>query len=288
MKLKLTIVLLLFSVITYSQTKNKEVINLFDSIKSIDPYGELYSQIDRLEEEKNQIYQKGLILKQKNKVLKEFYLRQDIYRKVFDKLELGITPNQSEFAYDSYNVPGDEGNWLMVDWQLFEFTNSTDKYPTIVYYQPATDYEANGLLSSGGYPFKDFGLAFFEGDTILKKRYPYVHSMIKKGKIIFKPQSFIFPLITMAQAPKLKFPTHLFAHTNKSTVSKEKLAHDLLSWLTYIVEPAIRNSNLKGDIVADYLKMEDEKLVNPTIDDKIQSRIKFIEYLKKNYQSLWN
>ncbi|MFT5252000.1 MAG: hypothetical protein ACI87N_001002 [Flavobacteriales bacterium] len=49
----------------------------------------------------------------------------------------------------------------------------------------------------------------------------------------------------------------------------------------------IKNNDKKDNLVPSYLKLEDQKLANASIDEKIDMRIKFIEFLKIKYVELW-
>lgn len=100
-------------------------------------------------------------------------------------------------------------------------------------------------------------------------------------------QSFAPTAVLAMQIMMLGFPSQLFTNTNKSIAIKNMLADNLLSWISDQAAPVIKRYYPKGDIVANYLKLEKEKLANASIDKKIDLRIKFIEFLKIKYPELW-
>lgn len=279
MKSYLVIPLLLFSFISFSQTDDKKILSLMDSIETIQPYERLYVQNTELSAENQRYFLKSMHLRQNEAELKEFFFRQILYRKIFDQLELGIIPDQLEL--ENYNMPGDQEQWIDVYWKLFEIPKSDSKSPIIVFIDPDIDILLKESSAFKNYPFNDIGLAFKNGDAVLKKRYPKVYAMIKNRRIIFKDSNFETPLITAMQAPKLEFPSQLFAKTNRSPESRQKLAIDLLSWISNDA----RNYDVTGNLVPVYLKkVEKERLNNATVEQQINYRTKFIEYIIETYK----
>ena len=285
MKLRVFIPFLLTSFITFSQQEQKEMINLFDSIQAIEPYEQLYSQINSLSFEKKNQQNELQQLRENYQTLKEFFFRQVLYRKVFDQLELGIIPDSLEI--ETYLNSAKNGNWIQYDWTLFEIPKLNSKAPIIIFVDANSDAIVKEYSIFKGYPFTDFGLAFYKEDTLLIKQYPKVAAMIKTGKIVFSMQSLEAPTLDKMQIMMLEFPSQLFRNTNKSITSKNMLADNLLSWISDQAAPVIKRYYPKGDIVANYLKLEKEKLANASIDKKIGLRIKFIEFLKIKYPKLW-
>lgn len=285
MKLYVVLPFFLTSIFVFSQNENKEMHNLFDSIQAIDPYEKLYSKINTqkatIENRENQIE----IVNNNTTKLKEYFFRQELYRAVFDQLESGIMPEalQVENYYNSAKTAG----WIDYDRNFFDIPKSNNTFFLIIFVNPYSDSQLRDSSIFKGYPFTDFVLAFYNEDPILIKQYPKVAAMIKEGKIVFSVESFIPKTLSAMQVSMLEFPSQLFTNANKSVASKNKLASDLLSFISNQVRLAIRDYSNKSDIVTSYLKLEKEKLANTSIDKKIDLRIKFIEFLKIKYPEIW-
>lgn len=285
MKLYVVLPFFLTSIFVFSQNENKEMHNLFDSIQAIDPYEKLYSKINTqkatIENRENQIE----IVNNNTTKLKEYFFRQELYRAVFDQLESGIMPEalQVENYYNSAKTAG----WIDYDRKFFDIPKSNNTFFLIIFVNPYSDSQLRDSSIFKGYPFTDFVLAFYNEDPILIKQYPKVAAMIKEGKIVFSVESFIPKTLSAMQVSMLEFPSQLFTNANKSVASKNKLASDLLSFISNQVRLAIRDYSNKSDIVTSYLKLEKEKLANTSIDKKIDLRIKFIEFLKIKYPEIW-
>lgn len=285
MKLYVVLPFFLTSIFVFSQNENKEMHNLFDSIQAIDPYEKLYSKINTqkatIENRENQIE----IVNNNTTKLKEYFFRQELYRAVFDQLESGIMPEalQVENYYNSAKTAG----WIDYDRNFFDIPKSNNTFFLIIFVNPYSDSQLRDSSIFKGYPFTDFVLAFYNEDPILIKQYPKVAAMIKEGKIVFSVESFIPKTLSAMQVSILEFPSQLFTNANKSVASKNKLASDLLSFISNQVRLAIRDYSNKSDIVTSYLKLEKEKLANASIDKKIDLRIKFIEFLKIKYPEIW-
>lgn len=285
MKLYVVLPFFLTSIFVFSQNENKEMHNLFDSIQAIDPYEKLYSKINTqkatIENRENQIE----IVNNNTTKLKEYFFRQELYRAVFDQLESGIMPEalQVENYYNSAKTAG----WIDYDRKFFDIPKSNNTFFLIIFVNPYSDSQLRDSSIFKGYPFTDFVLAFYNEDPILIKQYPKVAAMIKEGKIVFSVESFIPKTLSAMQVSMLEFPSQLFTNANKSVASKNKLASDLLSFISNQVRLAIRDYSNKSDIVTSYLKLEKEKLANASIDKKIDLRIKFIEFLKIKYPEIW-
>jgi len=283
MKKYLVILLLLFSFISFSQTEDKEVLNLMDSIQAVNPYENLYAEINKLQAKERDDASIKLDLENQKAELNNFFFRQILYRKIFDQLELGITPDTLEL--EKYNHPIDNANfyWSTADWRLLKIPETGSKYPIVIFYDPETNTKLNDSQTLKGYPFSDFGIAFKNGDPVLKTRYPKVYAMIQSGKIVFSIKSFETPSIVAMQAIKLEFPSNLFSNTDKSLQSRQKLADNLLSWISDVAAPVLNKDYTTENLVSSYLKVEKEKLKKGTVEDKIELRMKFIEYLRKKY-----
>lgn len=285
MKLYVVLPFFLTSIFVFSQNENKEMHNLFDSIQAIDPYEKLYSKINTqkatIENRENQIE----IVNNNTTKLKEYFFRQELYRAVFDQLESGIMPEalQVENYYNSAKTAG----WIDYDRKFFDIPKSNNTFFLIIFVNPYSDSQLRDSSIFKGYPFTDFVLAFYNEDPILIKQYPKVAAMIKEGKIVFSVESFIPKTLSAMQVSMLEFPSQLFTNANKSVASKNKLASDLLSFISNQVRLAIRDYSNKSDVVTSYLKLEKEKLANTSIDKKIDLRIKFIEFLKIKYPEIW-
>ncbi len=285
MKLYVVLPFFLTSIFVFSQNENKEMHNLFDSIQAIDPYEKLYSKINTqkatIENRENQIE----IVNNNTTKLKEYFFRQELYRAVFDQLESGIMPEalQVENYYNSAKTAG----WIDYDRNFFDIPKSNNTFFLIIFVNPYSDSQLRDSSIFKGYPFTDFVLAFYNEDPILIKQYPKVAAMIKEGKIVFSVESFIPKTLSAMQVSILEFPSQLFTNANKSVASKNKLASDLLSFISNQVRLAIRDYSNKSDVVTSYLKLEKEKLANTSIDKKIDLRIKFIEFLKIKYPEIW-
>jgi len=204
---------------------------------------------------------------------------------VFDQMELGITPDSLQIQ--NYFRPEDKKYWMYVDWTLFDIPKPDSKSPIIIFIDPEIDADLKGSPAFNGYPFKDFGLSFYKGDTLLKKRYPKVTALIKKGEIVFNLRSFAPPVYAAMQSPRLKFPSQLFKNSDKSFESKKIVAAKLLSFISDQADSVMKYNNIKDNVVPSYLKLEDQKLANASIDEKINMRLKFIEFLKIKYTEIW-
>jgi hypothetical protein len=287
MKKYLAIPLLLFSFVTFSQTDDKEMLSLMDSIKAVDPYESLYAEINELYVKEKNHADEIHHFKEQEVELKEFFFRQILYRNVFDQLELGISPDTLELKkYRNVSIYGD-AFWIPDDWSLFEFPKPDSKSPIIIFYDPGTNARLNDSQILKGYPFSDFGIAFKNEDPVLKKRYPKVYAMIKNGKLIFSPKSFATPPILAMQALKLEFPSSLFSNRDKSPQSRQILADNLLIWISDVAAPVLSHDYTTENLVSAYLKVEKEKLKKGNVEDKIELRMKFIEYLRKKYNAIW-
>lgn len=285
MKSYVLIAFLFTSLIALSQHEKKEVLSLFDSIMAIEPYEQLYTKINTLQLENKQERDQFIRLNDDHTKLKEYFFRQDLYKKVFDQLELGITPDSLQLQ--NYFRPVDKKYWMHVNWTLFDIPKPDSKSPLIIFIDPEIDAALKGSPTFNGYPFKDFGLSFYNDDTLLKKRYPKVTALIKKGDIVFNVRSFAPPVYAYMQSPLLQFPSQLFINNNKSLESKKIVAAKLLSFIADQAGFVIKKNDRKDNVVPSYMKLEDQKLANASIDEKIDMRIKFIEFLKIKYVELW-
>lgn len=279
---------LLSSFIALSQAEDKEMLLLMDSIKAVDPYESLYTEISELYAKEKNLAETINVYKEQSVELKEFLFRQILYRKVFDDLELGITPDTLELKkYYSFCTNSNDSYLMKSDSNLFVFPISASKSPIIVYYDSGTNGKLKNSEILKGYPFSDFGIAFKNEDPIIIKMYPKVYAMMKSGKIIFSYKEFQTQPIQAMQALKLEFPSRLFTNTDKSLQSRQKLADNLLSWISYEAAPVLSHEYTTENLVTAYLKIEKEKLNKATLDDKIELRMKFIEYLRKKYNAIW-
>jgi hypothetical protein len=210
-----------------------------------------------------------------------FFFRQYLYRKVFDQLELGIIPDPLELEK---NIKlHNQQSLNNANWKPFEISQFNNELLVVVFVDPGL---RNLPLIFDDYS-KDICLAFRNEETILKKLYPKLYKMIENNKLLFTKGPLPEYLVSAMQVPKLEFPSKLFANTNKSLEIRQKLAVNLLSWISNEVTPVVRYYDISGDIVNSYLKIEKIKLKQATVDQKIDLRIKFIEYLRKNYKILW-
>jgi hypothetical protein len=280
-------ILLLSSFIAFSQTDDKELLSLMDSIKAVDPYENLYTEINELYEKEKKHADEIHHFKEQEVELKEFFFRQILYREVFDQLELGITPDTLKLKKYRYTSNFGDVYWINEDWSLFEFPKPDSKSPIIVFYDPATNTRLNDSQILKGYPFDDFGIAFKNEDPVLIKRYPKVYAMFKSDKLIFSYKSFATPPILAMQALKLEFPSSFFSNRDKSNKSRQILADNLLSWISDVAAPVLSHEYTTENLVSAYLKVEKEKLKKGSVEDKIELRLKFIEYLRKKYNAIW-
>jgi hypothetical protein len=285
MKLYVLIPFLFTSIIVFSQHERKETLTLFDSIMAIEPYEQLYSKINTLQLQNEQQRDEFTRLNDDYTKLKEYLFRQDLYKKVFDQLELGIIPDSLELQ--NYFRPIDNNFWIYGDWTLFDIPKPDSKSPIIIFIDPEIDADLRSSPGFKRYPFNDFGLSFYNGDTILEKRYPKVAALIKKGEIVFNVRSFAPSVIAYMQSPKLQFPSQLFINSNRSLKSRKIVAANLLSFISDQANFMIKNYDKKDNVVPSYLKLENEKLASASIDEKIDMRIKFVEFLKIKYAELW-
>lgn len=284
MKSYLAILLLLTSFNIFSQKEDKDLLMLLDSIKAIDPYQSLNSQVNELQDKNIQVNSELRYLREKNKMVEEFYIRQDLYRKIFDQLELGINPDLSQLKI--FNDSKRNQSWYFDDWSLIQFPKSDNK-AIIVYIEDNADSSMQESHYFDKYTIKDFGLALYNGDTILKQRYPKVFAMIQSGKIVFQILQLAPPAMMAMQIPRLQFPSDLTNNSSKSLKNKQKYANDLLNWISTDLSQAINSFDSKRDVLQDYLKIEKKAYSKASIDDKINLRIEYIEFLKKKYRMVW-
>jgi hypothetical protein len=242
----------------------------------------LNSQLIELDEKNGQANIERFAMDQEFNMLIEFYVRQDLYRKIVDQLELGIMPDQSKLkpTYSSKRF----NNFYSGNRSLIEIPPSGSTLPITIYID--SPQGSNEFFE--GYPTNDFGLALSKGDTILKKMYPKVYDMIKSGKIIFSYES-LAPLIMRAMhVPNLHFPSDVSNNANKSLKSKQKYADVLLDWISTDLSQAMRSIDSNRDVLGDYMKIEKKAYKKATIDEQITLRIEYIEFLKKKYRMTWN
>jgi hypothetical protein len=281
MKLYLALILLLSSLVTFSQTEDKDLLLLLDSIKAIDPIASLNSQLIELDEKYTQANIERFAMDQEYNMLVEFYMRQDLYRKIVDQLELGIKLNQSTLkpAYSSKRFY----NFYSGNRSLIQIPPSGSTLPITIY----IDSPQGSNEFFGDYPANDFGLALSRGDTVLKKVYPKVYNMIKSGKIIFQYESLAPQIMRAMHVPGLHFPSDLSNNSNKSLKSKQNYADVLLDWISTDLSRAMRSIDPYRDVLGDYMKIEKKAYKKATIDEKINLRIEYIEFLKKKYRMTW-
>jgi hypothetical protein len=281
MKLYLALILLLSSLVTFSQTEDKDLLLLLDSIKAIDPIESLNSQLIELDDKYTRANIERFALDQEFSMLMEFYIRQDLYRKIVDQLELGIMPDQSKlYTYSSKRFY----NFYTGNRPLIQIPPSGSTLPITIY----IDFSQEPNEFFEGYPTDDFGSALRRGDTILKKVYPKVYDMIKKGKIIFSYESLAPQIARAMHVPGLHFPSDSSNNKKKTLESKQKYADDLTAWMSTDLSMAMRSVDPKINVLEDYMKIEKKVYSKPTIDEKINLRIKYIEFLKKKYRMTWN
>lgn len=284
MKLYLAILLLLSTFTSFSQTEDKDILLLLDSIKSIDPYLSLNKQVNELQDKNVYAYRDLRHLREKYEELAEFYIRQDLYRKAFDEIELGIIPDQTELKL--FNDSKRNQNWYFDDWSLVQFPKSDSK-PIIIYIEEITDLTMQESQYLDKYPIKDLGLSLYNGDIILKQRYPKIYAMIKNGKIVFQFLRLTSPIMMAMEIPRLQFPSDLSNNSNKSLKSKQKYANDLLTWISNDLSRAMISIDSKSDVLGDYIKIEKKAYSKPTIDEKITLRLEYIEFVKKKFKMAW-
>jgi hypothetical protein len=282
MKLYLALILLLSSLVTFSQTEDKDLLLLLDSIKAIDPIESLNSQLIELDEKYTQANIERFAMDQEYNMLVEFYMRQDLYRKIVDQLELGIKLDQSTLkpTYSSKRVY----NFYSGNRSLIQIPPSGSTLPITIY----IDSPQGSNEFFGDYPTNDFGLALSKGDTVLKKVYPKVYNMIKSGKIIFQYESLAPQIMRAMHVPGLHFPSDLSNNSNKSLKSKQNYADVLLDWISTDLSRAMRSIDPYRDVLGDYKKIEQKAYKKATIDEKITLRIEYIEFLKKKYRMTWD
>ncbi|QKJ63772.1 hypothetical protein [Flavobacterium sp. M31R6] len=283
MKLYLAIILLLSSIATFSQTEDQDLLKLLDSVKAIDPIESLNSQLIELDLQKTQANIDLFALRQDYNMLLEFYVRQDLYRKIVDQLELGINPDQSEL--EPFNSsPGRVKELYLGNWSLVQIPPAGSTLPITIY----IDSSLGGNPYFWYYPTKDFGLALSKEDAMLKKVYPKVFDMIKNGKIIFQYKPLAPQIVMAMHLPGLHFPSDLSNNSNKSLKSKQKYADVLLDWISNDLSHAMESIDPSRDVLGDYMKIEKKAYKKATIDEKITLRIEYIEFLKKKYRMTWN
>jgi hypothetical protein len=282
MKLYLAIILLLSSITTFSQTEDQDLLKLLDSVKAIDPIESLNSQVIELDYKNQKAYSDLRELQQEYNMLVEFYMRQNLYRKIVDQLELGITPDTSEL--EPFSASKRLENLYLDNWSLIQIPPSGSTLPITIYIDSGIDF--NPYFS--GYNTKDFGSALTMGDAILKKLYPKVYDMIKSGKIIFQYKPLTPPIMMFMGVPGLHFPSDLSNNQNKSLKSKQKYADILLNWISTDLSKAMQDVDPERDVLGDYMKIEKKAYKKATIDEKITLRIEYIEFLKKKYRMTWN
>jgi hypothetical protein len=279
MKVWIVAFLFLSSVPLYSQTKDNDLRSLLDSINAFDPMENLYSQINVLEYANSQQYLKLRTVKRQLNLLGEFCIRQAVYKKIFDQLELGLMPDKVEVepwvSLNKYDVGSYD------QWSLFEAPPLGRSWPITIYLNESTNYDHEQ------YPVEDIGLALRQEDPILKKRYPTLFKMIKKGKVVFQMKPLTPMSLLESNIAKLRFPSYSPKVILNTAQHKQNYADDLLEWISKNLSPAIKRVEISRDVVADYMKIEKKAYRAPTIDEKINLRIRYIEFLKKKYSMLW-
>ncbi|VXB93842.1 conserved exported hypothetical protein [Flavobacterium sp. 9R] len=281
MKLYLVLFLLLSSLVTFSQSDDKDVLNLLDSIKAIDPVESLNSQVNQLTYEIGKAQGDLRNLTQEYKMLEEFCVRQYLYRKIVDQLEFGVTPDTSEL--DPFITSKMRNVWLVDDWSLIEIPPTGTNFPITIFIDSSNDM--NPYFND--FPVKDFGLSMYNGDAILKKAYPNIFKKIKSGKIVFKFKQLAPMFLQFMGVPKLQFPSDLSNTKKKSLESKQKYADELLDWISSALSGAMKSVGYTSDVLGDYMKIEKKAYTKPTIDEKITLRIQYIQFLKKKYDMVW-
>jgi hypothetical protein len=281
MKLYLALFLLFSSLFTFSQSDDKNVLNLLDSIKAIDPVESLNSQVNDLAYEIGKAQGDLRNLTQNRKMLEEFSLRQLLYRKIFDQLEVGITPDISEF--EPFIASKMRNVWGVDHWSLIDIPPSGSTLPITIYLDSSNVFNPYSI----DFPAKDFGLALYSGDTILKKIYPKVYDRIKSGKIIFEFKQLAPMVLQFMGVPRLQFPSNLSNTKRRSPESKQKYADELLDWIGNNLSSAMRSVEYSADVLGDYMKIEKKAYKKPTIDEKIALRIQYIQFLKKKHDLAW-
>ena len=281
MKLYLVILLMLSSFITFSQSDDKDVLKLLDSIKAFDPIENLNSQVNELSFELAKYQGDFRNLTQEYKMLEEFSLRQFLYRKILDQLESGAIPNLSEF--EPFIASKMRSVWGVENWSLFEITPSGNSLPITIFIDSSSDM--NPYFN--GFPVRDLGLSLYNGDAILKKLFPNVFRKIQSGKIVFKFKQLAPMILQFMGVPRLQFPTNLNNSSSKSLEAKHKYADELLEWISSALSGAMRSVGYTSDVLGDYMKIEKKAYTKPTIDQKIALRIQYIQFLKKKYDMVW-
>lgn len=283
MKTTLCLLALFHSIFSFSQTKEIPMLDLLANINATNSYANLYSKIEKQTYTIERQSEAIAALQEKQSELNAFFYRQFLYRKVFDQLELGMSLEALEFK--KYTLERNGMGSYSKDWKPFQISTTNFNLPVIIFLDPF------------GYPldepysklegFTDICLLFKNGNPELEKRYPKVFAKIRAGAIIFEDAAIEKYNLAAMQIPKLEFPSQFFVDTNNTLASRQKLAENLLSWIKEIVAPALSNYDETTTIVPAFLKIENEKFKKATVDQKIDFRIKFIEYLKKKYQMLW-
>jgi hypothetical protein len=281
MKLYLVLFLLLSSYVTFSQSNEKEVLKLLDSIKAIDPIEDLNVQVNQLTSEIRKTQGNLRSLTQEYKMFEEFCVRQYVYRIIVDALESGITPDTSEI--EPFIAKKNHDEWIVDNWSLIEMPSSGSTLPIVIFIDSNDDINPN----ASDFPIKDFGVALYSGDAILKKVYPNVFNKIKDGKIVFKFKRLSPLRLLFMGVPKLQFPSDLSSSKKKSLESKQKYADELLDWISSVLSDAMKSVGYTSDVLGDYMKIEKKAYTKPTIDEKITLRIQYIQFLKKKYDMTW-
>lgn len=272
---------MLSSFITFSQSDDKDVLKLLDSIKAFDPIENLNSQVNELSFELAKYQGDFRNLTQEYKMLEEFSLRQFLYRKILDQLESGAIPNLSEF--EPFIASKMRSVWGVENWSLFEITPSGNSLPITIFIDSSSDM--NPYFND--FPVRDLGLSLYNGDAILKKLFPNVFRKIQSGKIVFKFKQLAPMILQFMGVPRLQFPTNLNNSSSKSLEAKHKYADELLEWISSALSGAMRSVGYTSDVLGDYMKIEKKAYTKPTIDQKIALRIQYIQFLKKKYDMVW-
>lgn len=269
MRLFCLVLLIISATHVFSQTDDKSMQRLFDSLNTIHLTDNLYNQISYLKQKDSSnahdIYQQSKII--------EYYVRQNVYRDLFDKIESGQMPQEDSLTAYYHTLFYDS---------LFRISDLNSGYPIIIFLSSDTvkiPYGEEGWIPAYG---GDFAQRMAEMDASLAKIYPRVFEMLLNGSIQFQYSGYFNPV--GSEVPKFNFPT--FYLKDNTLIAKKALANDLLEFI-YDAENILRRFSdsygFDGNLVPEYLKLEQKKFSKATIDAKIEFRRKFIEYLKQQY-----
>ena len=270
MRLFLLTVCLVSAFTVFSQPKGKITLSLPDSFREIDIADNLYKEINSLEDDTKRLEDDAKTQMRNYNNLEEFCMRQNVYRSFFDKLELGGKPGSDSLSFYYKIIYG----------PLFNIPDSGKGFPVTVYYQSADTTKFSAWEER---IHSDFANHFLAKDTLLLARYPRVYNMWKQEMIVFESAELGAPVLQPLQVPKFVFPA--FYAANNTTDAKKALADQLLTYISQSAPELIssfkrQGYDVDGDIIEEYVKLEQQKYAKATLDEKIGLRRKFIEYLK--------